>query len=130
MPQFVFTQTRTITASDLDDMRHVNNVIYLRFLQDIAIAHWNSIAPQDFQDQVKWVVRKHEIEYFSPARLHDCIELLTWVSSAAGVSSERCYEIRLEGKLLVKARTLWIAVDPATHKPLRISDPVKKLFGL
>lgn len=126
----VFTQTRIISEADLDDMQHVNNVIYLQFLQEVAITHWNSLAPQDIRDQVKWVVRKHEIEYFHPARLHDRIELVTWVSSASGVSSERCYEICLEGKTIVKARTLWIAVDPVTQKPLRISEAVRQLFGL
>lgn len=130
MPLPIFTQTRIISEVDLDDMQHVNNVVYLQFLQEVATTHWNALAPQDIRDQVKWVVRKHEIEYFYPARLHDRIELVTWVSSAAGVSSERCYEIRLEGKTIVKARTLWIAVDPVTQKPLRISEAVKQLFRL
>lgn len=125
-----FSQTRTISETDLDDMQHVNNVVYLQFLQEVAILHWDSLAPKAIRDQVKWVVRKHEIEYLYPARLHDRIELVTWVSSASGVSSERCYEIRLEGKTIVKARTLWIAVDPVSQKPLRISEEVRQLFGL
>lgn len=125
-----FSQTRTISEADLDDMAHVNNVVYLQFLQEVAILHWDSLAPQEIRDQVKWVVRKHEIEYLYPARLHDRIELVTWVSSASGVSSERCYEIRLEGKTIVKARTLWIAVDPVSQKPLRITEAVRQLFGL
>ncbi|WP_367914426.1 acyl-CoA thioesterase [Leadbetterella sp. DM7] len=130
MQETVFTQTRIISEADLDDMQHVNNVVYLRFLQEVAISHWDSLAPREIRDTVKWVVRKHEIEYFYPARLHDCVELVTWVSSAGGVSSERCYEIRLNGKVIVRARTLWIAVDPVTQKPLRISDAVKQLFQL
>jgi len=125
-----FSQTRTISETDLDDMQHVNNVVYLQFLQEVAILHWDSLAPKAIRDQVKWVVRKHEIEYLYPARLHDRIELVTWVSSASGVSSERCYEIRLEGKTIVKARTLWIAVDPVSQKPLRISEEIRQLFGL
>lgn len=130
MHQALFSQTRTISEADLDDMQHVNNVVYLQFLQEVAILHWDTLAPQEIREKIKWVVRKHEIEYLYPARLHDRIELITWVSSASGVSSERCYEIRLNGKVIVKARTLWIAVDPVTHKPLRISDPVKQLFQL
>lgn len=126
----VFTQTRTISEADIDDMLHVNNVVYLQFLQEVAIHHWDSLASQETRDKIKWVVRKHEIEYLYPARLHDRIEITTWVSSATGVSSERCYEIRLHGKIIVKARTLWIAVDPVTQKPARISDEIKQLFGL
>lgn len=126
----VFTQTRIITEANLDDMQHVNNVVYLQFLQDVATAHWAVLAPAEIADAVKWVVRKHEIEYFHPARLGDEIELLTWVSSASGVSSERSYEIHLNGKVVVKARTLWIAVDPVTQKPLRISEEIKRLFHL
>lgn len=130
MHQAPFSQSRTISEADLDDLQHVNNVVYLQFLQEIAILHWNTLAPQEIRDKIKWVVRKHEIEYFHPARLHDRIELVTWVSSASGVSSERCYEIRLNGKIIVRARTLWIAVDSVTQKPLRISDAVKELFQL
>ncbi len=126
----VFTQTRLICETDLDELRHVNNVVYLKFLQEVAIRHWDSLAPQEIRDSIRWIVRKHEIEYLYPARLHDRIELITWVSSAAGVSSERCYEIHLNGKVIVKARTLWIAVDPVTQKPMRISDAIKQLFGV
>lgn len=126
----VFTQTRVICEADMDEMQHVNNVVYLKFLQEVAISHWDSLAPQEMRDNIRWIVRRHEIEYLHPARLHDRIELITWVSSAAGVSSERCYEIRLNGKVIVKACTLWIAVNPVTQKPLRISEAVKQLFQL
>ncbi|MBX2953994.1 MAG: acyl-CoA thioesterase [Leadbetterella sp.] len=129
-PRPVFTQTREICEADIDEMQHVNNVVYLKFLQEVAISHWDSLAPQKVRDSIRWIVRKHEIEYLYPARLHDRIELVTWVSSASGVSSERCYEIRLNGRVIVKARTLWIAVDPLTQKPLRISEEIKKLFDL
>ncbi len=97
-------------------------------LQEAAIAHWNTLADENTRESLRWIVRKHEIEYFAPAFEGDQIEIRTWVNSAEGASSERAYEITKSGRTLVKAKTLWIAVDPVSHKPLRISDAIKQLL--
>lgn len=124
----VYTETREVTEGDIDEMLHVNNVVYLQFLQDLAISHWYSVAPSPLVDSLRWVVKKHEIEYFYPARLGDPLLLKTWVSELTGVTSTRNYEIYTGQHLTIQAKTLWISVDPDTHKPKRIPPGIKELF--
>lgn len=123
-----FTEYRIVKEEDLDEMLHVNNVVYLQFLQEIAISHWYSVAPKKTIESIRWIVRKHEIEYLHPAQLGDKLKLQTWISSIGGVSSERLYEIYLGEKLVVKAKTTWIAVNPITQKPQRLDSTLKELF--
>lgn len=125
-----YKYTLTVQEEDLDELLHVNNVVYLKYLQEAAIAHWNTLATEEIRDSIRWIVRKHEIEYLSSAGLGDNLEITTWVNTAEGASSERAYEIRNGGKLLVKARTLWISVDPSSLKPKRISEEIKDILGV
>lgn len=116
----VYITTRIVQEQDLDEMNHVNNVVYLEYLQDLATEHWEKQVPPAILEELNWVVRKHEIAYFRPARLDDLLTLKTWVESFSGVTSIRHYEIFLNDQLIVQAKTEWIAVDPQTHKPKRI----------
>ena len=126
----VYTEKRIVAKADLDEMQHVNNVVYLKFLQDVATNHWYSLASENLIESIRWIVRKHEIEYLSPARLNEELLIKTWVQTAEGVKSDRFYEITCQNKLVVKARTVWIAVDPVSQKPKRISGEIADLFFL
>ena len=112
-------------------MRHVNNVVYLRWVQEVAIAHWRSIAPDDALAEVAWVARRHEIDYERPATLGDELVLATWVGRAEGLSFERFTEIRhADGRVAARARTLWVPIDPTTGRPKRVSAEVRGLFSV
>lgn len=123
-----YTHHRVVTPEDLDELQHVNNVVYLSMLQEAAIAHWNHLADEITRESLRWIVRKHEIEYFAPAFVGDHLAIRTWVNTADGASSERAYEITKDNKIVVSAKTLWIAIDPKSHRPLRISDSIKHLL--
>ena len=56
-----------VRASDVDGQGRVNNVAFVRYVQDAAVAHWQAAAPAELQSQYLWVVRRHEIEYLKPA---------------------------------------------------------------
>ncbi len=129
--QTVFEQRVRVQPGDLDERNHVNNVVYLRWAQDIAIAHWQAMAPADDQSSVAWVALRHEIDYLSPALLGDEIILRTWVGVARRLSFERLTEILRAGDqtLLAKARTIWCPVDAATGRPARVSAAVRALFS-
>jgi len=118
---------RSVETADLDERAHVNNVIYLRWVQDAAAAHWDVLAPAGARDEVAWVALRHEIDYHSPAVLHDEVAVRTWVGVAHGLSFERFTEIRrkADGRLLASARTLWCPVDARTGKPQRVSAEVR-----
>ena len=125
-----FEQEITVTAADLDELQHVNNVVYLRWVQDIATAHWTAIAPPDALGEIAWVARRHEIDYLSAAVLGDQLMIKTWVGAAEGLTFERLTEIRrADGQVVAKARTLWVPIDRRTGRPRRVSDEVRSLFS-
>ncbi len=100
-------------------------------MQEIAIAHWRSLAAPDVQAEVAWVALRHEIDYLAPAFLDDDLLVRTWVGEAEGLSFERLTEVRraADGTLLAKARTLWCPVDARSGRPKRVSASVRALFS-
>jgi acyl-CoA thioester hydrolase len=120
-----------VQAADIDTLGHVNNVVYLRWVQDVAVAHWRAAATAAQQAQVLWVVRRHEIDYKHPARLVDEITARTWVGTASKYAFERHTEIlrSRDRKLLARARTVWCPIDAGTGKPKRVADDVRERFS-
>ncbi len=125
-----FEQTITVQQHDIDGLNHVNNVVYLQWVQDVATAHWQSLASAEIQKRYSWVVLKHEIEYFSPALLNDVLTVKTWVEKSEGVRSERHVEFynQKTNKLLVRAKTNWCLLDANTMRPRRIEGDILQLF--
>ena len=121
-----------VLPADIDGQNHVNNTVYLRWIQDIATAHWKSLASAEAQAGIAWVVLRHEIDYKSPASLGDEILLRTWVGKASRLKFERFTEIRrkIDNKqLLAQARTLWVPVDVHNGKPTRVSAELRAQFS-
>jgi acyl-CoA thioester hydrolase len=125
-----FTLPVRVAASDIDRQGHVNNVAYLRYVQDAAAAHWLAVAPREIRESVAWVVRRHEIEYFRPGMPEDALEVLTWVGEPTGATWERFTEIRRAGedRPLATARTVWVLLDAATGRPRRVDAAVVAQF--
>ena len=113
--------------ADVDANGHVNNVVYLRWVQEAAVAHWKSVAAAEVRAAVSWVVVRHEIDYKRPAFPGDALVARTWVDVVTAATTERCCEIvRCEdGALLAKSRTVWCAIDPRTGRPRRIDPRVR-----
>jgi acyl-CoA thioester hydrolase len=122
-----FELARRVEPSDLDERAHVNNVVYVRWVQDAASAHWATLAPAGARDEVAWVALRHEIDYLKPAVAGDEIVVSTWVGVAEGLSFERFTEVRrrADGRVLARARTLWCPVDARTGKPHRVSAEIR-----
>ncbi|HEU5304840.1 MAG TPA: thioesterase family protein [Gemmatimonadales bacterium] len=118
-----------VRPGDIDELGHVSNVVYLRWVQEVASAHWRKLAPPAALAELLWVVVRHEIDYKAPAVLQDEIRLRTWVGTAAGLLFERHTEVRRarDGQLLAQARTLWCPVDSRTHRPRRVSPELRAL---
>lgn len=127
--QKVFALEIKVDPEDIDELGHVNNVVYLRYVQDAAQAHWLNVATESLQDQYFWIVLRHEINYHKPAFSGEIIEARTWVSSFLGAKSERCVDIFLNDILLSSAKTLWCLMDRKTKKPTRITDEIIKVFS-
>ncbi len=129
----VYSKTFTIAKSAIDDNRHVNNVAYVQWMQDIAIEHYESIGGVNPMQLVgaTWVVHEHKIEYLLPAFENDEIEVRTWVENVRRVRSLRKYEFvrKSDGKILVKGETDWVFVDATTGRPVAIPEAVFKIFS-
>lgn len=132
MPNAIFEMTVSVLPADIDEQDHVNNTVYLRWIQDVATAHWKSLASAEAQAAIGWVVLRHEIDYRSPASLADEILLRTWVGKASRLKFERFTEIRrkIDKQLLAQARTLWVPVDVRTGKPMRVSAELRAQFSI
>lgn len=122
-----FNLSRRVEVDDLDERTHVNNVVYLQWVQDAAAAHWSALAPDGAREEFAWVALRHEIDYLKPALLGDEIAITTWVGVAEGLSFERFTEIRRrpDDVLLARARTLWCPVDARTGRPRRVSAEIR-----
>src|SRR5467141_2910068 len=120
-----------VVAADIDEQNHVNNTVYLRWVQDVATAHWRAIAGREAQDTIGWIVLRHEIEYKAPAMLGDEVVLRTWVGKATRLTFERFTEIwrKTDGELLAKARTLWCPINRQTGRPMRVPAEVRARFS-
>tara|TARA_R110000850_G_scaffold277058_1_gene421872 strand:- start:106340 stop:106738 length:399 start_codon:yes stop_codon:yes gene_type:complete len=125
-----FQSEITVPASAIDTLQHVNNVVYLQWVQDVAEMHWNESTDSALREKLAWVVINHFIEYKAPAFEKDVLILKTRVEKYSGVTSERHTEIirKADNKLLAKAKTLWCLLDKTTGKPLRITDNLRALF--
>jgi len=120
----------SVQPTDIDEQDHVNNTVYLRWVQDVAVAHWKSLASKEAQEAIGWVVLRHEIDYKMPAGLGDEIVLRTWVGAASRLKFERFTEIRRKSDVIAKARTLWVPIDWNTGKPTRVSAEVRARFSV
>ncbi|OWK34604.1 acyl-CoA thioesterase [Fimbriiglobus ruber] len=127
----VFTRTFRVPDEDIDRQQHVNNVAFVRYVQDTAVAHWRAIAPADMQAAFTWVVRRHEIDYLRPGLPGDELEARTWVGEPSAATWERFTEISrpADGQLLVKCRTVWVLLDATTLRPRRVDARMTDLLG-
>lgn len=126
-----FEQRVVVLPDDFDELGHVNNVVYLRWVQDVAIAHWRAAATLEQQALLAWVAHRHEIDYKAPALPGDAIIASTWVGSAEAVRFERFVEIlrASDRKVLAAARTLWVPISRATGRVTRVDDAVRGVFS-
>ena len=121
----------TVSKNDLDDLNHVNNVIYIHWVQEIAKEHWKSLVSNEIIKNYYWVLLEHQIKYLNPALLNDKIMIKTYIEKTEGIRSNRIVEIYNSNndKLLVKSKTIWCLINAKTNKPNRITDEIRKAFN-
>jgi len=127
----VFELPITVLPADIDQLGHVNNVTYVRWVQEVAVAHWQAAAPAADQARLLWVVVRHEIEYRRAAFLQDKILARTWVGTASGRRFERHTELLRASnrRLLARARTVWCPLDRETGRMTDVSPEVRARFS-
>ncbi|HEY9219671.1 MAG TPA: thioesterase family protein [Phenylobacterium sp.] len=126
----VFTRDYTPATSDIDENGHVNNVVYLRWAQEMAIAHWNARAPDDAKAAWAWVVLRHEVDYRRQLLPGENAHARTWVAeAAAGPRFDRFVRIDGPGGVMcAQAQTVWCLVDLPSRRPRRVPEWMVELF--
>ncbi|GAA3932363.1 thioesterase family protein [Hymenobacter algoricola] len=130
---FRFSHTIQVVEADIDELNHANNVQYVRWVQDIASAHWLTAYPPAAEPSpYMWVVMEHRIRYRQPALLGDELRCTTWVGEVRGAQSQRFTRIErtADDALLCEAETQWAFLDPQTLRPRRVTeDVIERLMG-
>jgi acyl-CoA thioester hydrolase len=124
----------TVPAEAVDRNRHVNNVVYVQWMQDAALQHSAATGCTRMTETIgaTWVARMHRIEYLSPAFAGEAITVLTWVADFRRVRSLRRYKFvrAADEKVLAQGETDWVLVDATTGRPRAIPAELANLFKL
>ena len=125
-----FEKRITAQPGDIDELGHVNNAAWVRWIQEIAIADWEATAPAAHRDAYIWVVTRHEIDYLRAVGPGETVTGRTWVGEAPkGARFDRHAEFTgADGKPRVRARTTWAIIDKASGRPIRVPDEVAAPF--
>ncbi len=119
-----------ILPPDFDRLGHVNNVVYLRYVQEVATAHWMAVATPEQSAQSIWVVRRHEIDYNHPILPGNDLLGLTWVHQPTGMRFERSVWLVSPDKerVYAQAKTTWLLLDPKTGRPKKVDEELLEGF--
>ncbi|HEY9580697.1 MAG TPA: acyl-CoA thioesterase [Rhizorhapis sp.] len=125
-----FTLSITASDDDIDELGHVNNAVWVKWIQDVATAHWMAVADPFHVDAYVWVVTRHEIDYRGNVNAGERVTARTWIPEPPrGARFDRLMEFTGEdGKIKVSARTTWAIVDRANGRVLRVPKDVAEPF--
>jgi acyl-CoA thioester hydrolase len=127
-----FEQTIAVLPEDIDTFDHVNNVVYVRWVQEVSTAHWYARTTDTQKETIGWVVIRHEIDYVNSARLGDEIIARTWVGTAEKNIFERHAEFlrARDQKVIARARSLWCPIDLHSLRPIRVGADIYERFSV
>ena len=122
--------TFTAAPEHIDELGHVNNAVWVQWMEQVAVAHWRSVADAEHQDAYFWVVVRHEIDYLRAVLEGERITARTWVGdNLKGAKFDRHIEfVGEDGKARVRSRTDWAIIDKASGRPIRIPPQVVAPF--
>ena len=129
-PESAFALSITARPDDIDELGHVNNAVWVRWIQDMATAHWNAIAPQEAIDRYIWVVTRHEIDYRGNVGAGETVTGRTWISEPPkGARFWRNVSFTgPDDKIKVVAKTNWAIIDQARGRAVRVPSDLADMF--
>ena len=125
-----FMTTITAAPGDIDELGHVNNAVWVKWIQDVATQHWYAISPPEHLDAYVWVVTRHEIDYRGNVSAGETVTARTWVADVPrGARFDRLMEFTgADGKVKVAAKTTWAIVDRESGRIVRVPADVAAPF--
>ena len=126
-----YKKTIIVLREHLDAINHVNNVVYVQWMQDIAVEHWNSVATDTLKQELLWMIKRHEVDYFNQAFLGDELTMETWTGDFTNVTWKRHYQIvrPADNKKIISASSVWIPFERKTQRPRRVDDTLIMMFA-
>lgn len=125
-----FTLSITATPDDIDELGHVNNAVWVQWVQRIALAHWYAVAAAADQEKYFWVITRHEIDYRGNVSAGETVTGETWVPDPPrGARFARHVRfVGEDGKVKVEAVTTWAMIDRATGRLARVTPEIAAPF--
>ncbi len=129
----IFQLDLVVEGADIDMLGHASNIAFVRWIQDVALAHSAAVG-LDFEAYQRlgavFMVVRHEIDYMRPALRGDVVQARTWISSVRAASCERSTQLvrASDGQTLAKGLTTWGFIEMASGRPRRIPEDVRVAF--
>ncbi len=120
----MFRHQIAIVPADIDHMGHVNNSVYLKWVQDAVVDYWLSVAPADAVASHLWVALKHEISYRKPTFLSDNVVAEVIAEKVEGARAYFTTVVRRGQDVLSEVKSTWCCLDAATQRPTRLDCDV------
>ena len=126
----VFEMRFTAAPEHIDELGHVNNAVWVRWMEEVAVTHWRTVASPEHNDAYFWVVVRHEIDYLRAVLEGELITARTWAGDEPkGAKFDRHIEfVGEDGKFRVRSRTHWAIIDKASGRPIRVPPEVVAPF--
>jgi acyl-CoA thioester hydrolase len=117
-----------ILPADIDHMGHVNNSVYLKWVQEAVVRYWEKIAPAEAVAGHLWVALKHEISYRRPAFLEDNVVADVIAERMHGARAFFTTIVRRGGDVIAEVKSTWCCLDATTRKPARLASDITDRF--
>ena len=124
----MFRHPIAIEPADIDHMGHVNNAVYLKWVQEAVVDYWRSVAPPNAVAQHMWVALKHEITYLRPTFLQDIVVAEVIAEKVEGARAMFTTVLRRGEEALSEIKSSWCCLDAATLRPARLAREVVGRF--
>jgi acyl-CoA thioester hydrolase len=131
IPAHAFSMALTAGPDHIDELGHVNNAVWVQWIQSVATSHWAARATAEEQVAYIWVVVRHEIDYLRALTVGQSVTAYSWVPDVAkGAKFDRhMVFIGADGKPCVTALTTWALIDRASGRPMRVPATLIERFS-
>jgi len=122
----------TAAAADIDELGHVGNLVYVRWILEVATAHSHALGWDHARYRALgaiFVVLRHEIDYLAQVFAGEALVAETWVDSWRLASCVRRTELRRGDRVVARGATTWAMISLASGRPQRIPEEILALFG-
>ncbi|MCM8557206.1 acyl-CoA thioesterase [Sphingomicrobium sediminis] len=128
MVQRAFHHPIGIQKADIDHMGHVNNSVYLKWVQDAVVDYWSKVAPPEAVARHLWVALKHEISYRRPTFLDDVVVADVIADRVQGARAFFTTVIKRGEETIAEVKSVWCCLDAVSQKPARLAKDVVSRF--